>query len=191
MLVKMHRISAVTVFLVGLSLSAYTNGIGAEENAILIQTLRGDLSPTKVVDMFTSDESEVKEFGALGLARPVGCPIPRGISLGNDLVSFTPGSYSLTSETKKVLDNIGIAMTSDQLRNSLFLIEGHTDSVGSRHYNQWLSERRAETAKNYLVNKMNVEAHRILTLGRGPDVPLNKEDPTSPENRRIVIIRLY
>src|SRR5215470_2327732 len=44
--------------------------------------------------------------------------------------------------------------------------EGHTDSVGSHEYNLKLSERRAETVKDYLVSK-GISASRITTRGLG------------------------
>ena len=50
-----------------------------------------------------------------------------------------------------------------------------TDRFGSNEYNQKLSERRANTVKDYLVSK-NVQASRIDAEGRGETQPVTKAD---------------
>lgn len=51
--------------------------------------------------------------------------------------------------------------------NATFLIEGHTDSTGTPEANQELSEERAQSVKKWLVEKMNIPAERIETIGMG------------------------
>ncbi len=69
------------------------------------------------------------------------------------------------------------------------LITGHTDNVGSITYNRILSRLRAESVKNYLVEKFSVDAKRIWVKGAGPDLPV--ADNSTPEgqaqNRRVLI----
>src|SRR6202022_2233261 len=50
---------------------------------------------------------------------------------------------------------------------SVFKVEGHTDSFGSDHYNLDLSQRRAETVKSWLVENMRIDPDRIQTQGYG------------------------
>src|SRR5260370_32386185 len=50
---------------------------------------------------------------------------------------------------------------------AVFRVEGHTDSFGSDDYNIDLSQRRAETVKDWLVQNMNIDANRIQTRGYG------------------------
>ena len=71
--------------------------------------------------------------------------------------------------------------------NKNVTIEGHTDSVGSKKYNQGLSERRAESVKKYLVDKFGVDASRISTKGYGKSKPIadNKTEEGRQNNRRI------
>lgn len=64
------------------------------------------------------------------------------------------------------------------------LLEGHTDDVGNEDYNLSLSERRAESVKNALINK-GVLPERIKTKGNGSSRPLFLDDGRKPLNRRV------
>ncbi|MGR8941057.1 MAG: OmpA family protein [Gammaproteobacteria bacterium] len=65
-------------------------------------------------------------------------------------------------------------------------IEGHTDSTASEEHNQKLSERRAESVKNYLVDH-NVNASRMETVGYGESRPVDTNDTVEGRynNRRV------
>jgi OOP family OmpA-OmpF porin len=65
---------------------------------------------------------------------------------------------------------------------------GHTDSIGSKAYNQKLSVRRANSVKAYLVSK-GIEANRIYTEGKGETQPVadNKTKEGRAKNRRVEI----
>ena len=65
---------------------------------------------------------------------------------------------------------------------------GHTDSQGSEAYNQRLSERRAESVKNYLIEQ-GIDAAVISTLGRGETQPVASNDTAAgrQQNRRVEI----
>ena len=68
------------------------------------------------------------------------------------------------------------------------LIVGHTDNVGSDAYNMGLSQRRADSAKSYLVS-MGIPADRIRTSGRGETEPVasNETEAGRQQNRRVEI----
>ena len=70
-------------------------------------------------------------------------------------------------------------------------IAGHTDSIGSEEYNQGLSERRAESVKDYLVGK-GVKAHRLSSKGYGEMRPVASNDTEEgrAENRRVEMVVL-
>ncbi len=65
-------------------------------------------------------------------------------------------------------------------------IAGHTDSDGSSSYNQGLSERRANSVRDYLVNK-GVPANTLTTVGYGEEQPVvpNTSAANKAQNRRI------
>jgi OOP family OmpA-OmpF porin len=89
-------------------------------------------------------------------------------------------------------DAVILDLVAEVIREScagkVVVIEGHTDVSGSPEYNQRLSERRAESVKQYLVEH-GVPAEQLRTEGFGESRPLTT-DP-SPEaqelNRRITL----
>ena len=62
-------------------------------------------------------------------------------------------------------------------------VEGHTDSSGSEAYNQQLSERRALSVKNALIQN-SVETERIQSIGYGESMLIG----TAEQNRRVSIV---
>ncbi|MGO9613227.1 MAG: OmpA family protein [Dissulfurispiraceae bacterium] len=71
-------------------------------------------------------------------------------------------------------------------------LEGHTDSVGTKQYNQALSERRALAVKEYLVKGGGIDKARITTAGYGESQPIatNKTKEGRAENRRVEVLIL-
>ncbi|MFH1195470.1 MAG: OmpA family protein [bacterium] len=65
-------------------------------------------------------------------------------------------------------------------------VAGHTDYIGSDKYNQGLSERRAQTVKDYLVGK-GIASSRLTVKGYGESMPINssKTDEARAMNRRV------
>ena len=65
-------------------------------------------------------------------------------------------------------------------------IEGHTDAIGSEAYNMKLGMRRAESVKNYLVEK-GIAADTLSTESFGKDKPVadNKTKEGRAMNRRV------
>jgi outer membrane protein OmpA-like peptidoglycan-associated protein len=68
------------------------------------------------------------------------------------------------------------------------LVVGHTDSTGEAEYNQGLSERRADSARNFLVGA-GLESNRVTAMGRGEIEPVASNDSLSgrQDNRRVEI----
>lgn len=65
-------------------------------------------------------------------------------------------------------------------------IDGHTDSIGPRDYNQTLSKRRAEAVMNYLIKK-GIDPRRLVTRGYGESQPTapNTTAAGRQQNRRV------
>lgn len=86
------------------------------------------------------------------------------------------------------LDIVGQALArhpNDQIR-----IEGHTDNVGSDAYNLSLSRRRAESVKQFLVQRFAIPGNRLIVLAKGESVPIAPNDtPDGREkNRRVAFV---
>lgn len=71
--------------------------------------------------------------------------------------------------------------------DATIVIEGHTDTVGDADYNAVLAERRAESARDFLVG-LGVDASRIEVVSKGEDEPAYSPG-TSAKNRRVVLIK--
>jgi len=71
------------------------------------------------------------------------------------------------------------------------LIEGHTDSVGSESYNLDLSQRRAQSVRDFLASN-GVAASRMAVRGFGKSRPLasNESDEGRQQNRRVEVVIL-
>ncbi len=74
--------------------------------------------------------------------------------------------------------------------DSVFVIEGHTDTFGPDEYNIELSRRRAQAVKTWLVQSLRIDPGRIETVGYGKSRPLVNPDGTPEQqqlNRRVEI----
>jgi OmpA-OmpF porin, OOP family len=72
-----------------------------------------------------------------------------------------------------------------------FLITGHTDNVGSRDYNQQLSEARANSVLSYLVG-WGIASDRLLAIGKGNTDPVatNTTAAGREMNRRVTVTQI-
>ena len=119
---------------------------------------------------------------------PAPAPAP-AISLS---VQFATGSAELTPQAIHTLDNLGKALSDPTLVGYRFRIEGHTDTVGTRQYNKALSDRRAATVVDYLINNFRVDRGRVQAVGMGEDdllIPTPDQTP-EPRNRRVLVVNI-
>lgn len=104
--------------------------------------------------------------------------------------TFGFDSAALSPEAQAVLDEQAVIMEKDS--KVQLVITGYTDSTGPEEYNQGLSERRADAAKEYLVSK-GVAADRLKAIGYGETRPIAPNDTTEgrAQNRRIELIPVW
>ncbi len=107
-------------------------------------------------------------------------------------VEFATNSAELTPQARETLDQLGHALTSQDLASYRFRIEGHTDTVGSTAVNQALSQRRANAVAAYLERTFGISASRLESIGRGEAGLVVPTPPQTPEarNRRVEVINL-
>jgi peptidoglycan-associated lipoprotein len=98
-------------------------------------------------------------------------------------IHFDFDKYVLTSQAMMILD--GKAAWLREHRDARVVIEGHADNRGSNEYNLALGDRRANSAKNYLI-KSGVKASRLNTISYGEEQPLCGQNTEScwERNRR-------
>ena len=108
------------------------------------------------------------------------------ITLSGNIL-FQSAKLTLLPTANGKLNQMTQALLEVGARN--LIVEGHTDSQGSESYNQGLSQRRADTVRNYIVQR-GYPADRIRAVGLGEGNPIANN--ASPEgranNRRVEIV---
>jgi outer membrane protein OmpA-like peptidoglycan-associated protein/ABC-type nitrate/sulfonate/bicarbonate transport system substrate-binding protein len=99
-------------------------------------------------------------------------------------IYFTPGSDQIMSGSNFVLDTLGETMIA--FGNTYLRIEGNTDATGSRNANRTLSQRRADSVKDYLIQNFKIDDKRFQTIGHGAENPVaaNTNEAGRQQNRR-------
>lgn len=99
-------------------------------------------------------------------------------------VTFDFDSAALKPDFFEVLDSVALVL--DEFDQTVVVVDGHTDSTGSRSYNQRLSEQRADTVGRHLVSR-GISPARVATYGYGPDHPIADNDTEQGRamNRRV------
>ena len=105
-------------------------------------------------------------------------------------IEFEFNSAEITPEATLVLVRLGTALTQESLTKSVFVLAGHTDAKGSPDYNQALSERRANSVKDFLVAAFNISPNSLISVGFGEEQLKNTLDPEAAENRRVTVVNV-
>jgi outer membrane protein OmpA-like peptidoglycan-associated protein len=102
-------------------------------------------------------------------------------------VQFKFNSASLDKQYTDTLDEI--ANTLMQNPDAIVVLEGPTDSVGSKDYNLRLGERRIEAVRHYLAVEKGVPVYRIHEISFGSEKPVaeNKTREGREKNRAVVM----
>ena len=108
------------------------------------------------------------------------------MSLGSDSMQFNFDKATLRPENRELLSKIvGILLTS---KNYGIYVYGHTDNIGSEEYNLDLSEKRAQTVRDYLTEN-GIAPEIITSKGFGKSRPIvpGTSAEARAENRRVEI----
>ncbi|MCL5990585.1 MAG: OmpA family protein [Bacteroidetes bacterium] len=145
----------------------------------------GYFSESEHLDLTGIKKNITKEINIKLIPEPEiqGCNIT--FQLNNIYFDFDSASLKQESfwELNRVIDFLKDAP------NCKIQINGHTDSIGTKEYDQLLSERRAKSVKNYLVSNGITES-RIITKGYGEKKPIasNETEEGRERNRRVEFI---
>jgi len=111
----------------------------------------------------------------------------RGLVVNMSDVLFDSGKYTLRSEAREKLARIsGIVLSYPDLKLEA---EGHTDNVGSEEFNQNLSEKRANSVREYLITQ-GIPQSSISSIGKGFSIPVAENNTAAgrQKNRRVELI---
>jgi len=82
-------------------------------------------------------------------------------------INFNIGAYELTGDAKFMI-NKEFSDILKTYQGARIRIEGNTDNTGNPKSNQILSEKRAQSVKDYLISEFGVDPNRIIVIGNGP-----------------------
>ena len=105
-------------------------------------------------------------------------------------INFDYNSDKISAKARPAVETLGKALSNPDLKDSVFLVAGHTDAKGGDAYNQGLSERRAEAIKTYLMQKFNLQAENLMTVGYGKEQLKVKDNPLAADNRRVQVVNM-
>lgn len=129
----------------------------------------------KVEKMFTRDEARVFREGDTIILRMV------GLTFASGEAEIQQSDFDLLTKLEKAID---------VFPQSELIIEGHTDSFGGDEMNQRLSQSRAESVQQYMINAMRIPGYRLIATGYGETNPVANNETASgrAQNRRIDIV---
>ncbi len=120
-----------------------------------------------------------------------GCPIDYIIEKEEILkpIIFAVNSAKLTKQSRKTIDAMIEKLVA--VPHVRVEVQGHTDITGTREWNMELSQMRAQSVVDYMVEK-GIDASRLVARGYGPDKPKfdNKTAEGRRNNRRVEVVRL-
>lgn len=154
-------------------------GGATAERAALVQRLQAQERIREqfeqVEGMFGKDEARVFREGNNIILRLVGLGFESGAS------ELQPNSFDLLAKVEKAID---------VFPRSELIIEGHTDSYGGDESNQKLSQSRADSVQQYMVNAMRIPSYRLVAIGYGETNPVanNETEAGRAKNRRIDVV---
>jgi outer membrane protein OmpA-like peptidoglycan-associated protein len=149
------------------------------ERAALVQRLEAQARVKeqfeRVEKMFTRAEARVFREGNTIILRLIG-------------LSFDSGASQMKQQNFDLLAKVEKAI--DVFPRSEIIIEGHTDAYGGDESNQILSQQRAESVQQYMINAMRIPSYRLIATGYGETRPIssNETETGRARNRRIDIV---
>lgn len=171
--------------LIGGSVGYATSGSSDEEEGAAIGAAAG----AAIGAMLCADRTPEPVAEPEPMPEPEPEPVPEfePVTLSSE-VNFAFDSEALRPQAEVTLDEVARRLR--EHTDVSIRIEGHTDSVGSAQYNQGLSERRANSVRDYLASQ-GIDANRMMAVGYGEERPVatNETDEGRALNRRVEIDR--
>lgn len=103
-------------------------------------------------------------------------------------ILFEYNSADISPKAVPALVALGNALSRQDLKGSVFFINGHTDAAGGADYNQTLSQRRAASVRRMLIEQYRLAPDTLIAVGFGKEQLKNPAKPLGEENRRVQIV---
>lgn len=103
---------------------------------------------------------------------------------------FEYNSADISPKAVPALVALGNALSRQDLKGSVFFINGHTDAAGGADYNQTLSQRRAASVRRMLIEQYRLAPDTLIAVGFGKEQLKNPAKPLGEENRRVQIVNI-
>jgi len=103
-------------------------------------------------------------------------------------VQFDPDASTIRPESYQTLGRIADALCHSRLLRSGFLIVGRTDATGKREYNLTLSQKRADSIRDALVNTFKISSKRLQAIGLGEEQLQDAARPTAAINQQVQVV---
>ncbi len=102
--------------------------------------------------------------------------------------NFARNSAALTADTRRQID--GFLSDLGPADDKVFLVTGHTDSMGPGGYNYELGQERAGSVAQYLITQKGVDPLHVTTMSYGENAPVadNATRTGRNKNRRVEIL---
>jgi outer membrane protein OmpA-like peptidoglycan-associated protein len=156
--------------LIGAAIGAAIGGLGGAGVGKMMDNQERDMRAA----LASSEAAAVSREGNL-----LAVTFKGDVTFDTNSVVVRPGLYSELDRVARVMN---------QYPNTLIRVEGHTDSKGSNEYNMDLSNRRANSVRNLLVQR-GIAGSRIEVVGFGETMPVasNTTEAGRQKNRRVEI----
>ena len=105
-------------------------------------------------------------------------------------IQFEYNSAKISQASLPAAQELGKALSNPALKGSSFVVAGYTDAIGGEAFNQDLSERRADTIKQYLSVKFGIAGSDLVTVGYGKTRLKEPNAPAAAVNRRVQVVNL-
>jgi OOP family OmpA-OmpF porin len=103
-------------------------------------------------------------------------------------IQFDPDSPVIRPPSYQTIGRIADALYDPSLLPYTFLVVGHNDATGRREISLALSQRRADSIRDVLVNTFKVSPKRIRAIGLGEEQLQDSAHPTAAINRQIQVM---
>ncbi|SHN67204.1 OmpA family protein [Bradyrhizobium erythrophlei] len=105
-------------------------------------------------------------------------------------IQFEYNSAKISQASLPAVQELGKALSNPAFKGSTFVVAGHTDAIGGESFNQDLSERRADTIKQYLSAKFGIAGSDLVAVGYGKTRLKDPNAPAAAVNRRVQVVNL-